>query len=92
MLYKRKGMKGIMKKINNQDYLEAANTGKNGFWIYLVVVLMTIFATLMVQAVLLGFAFFFEGNLDIFSYSPLNFTVGHHASFWRRPDCIIFGC
>jgi len=60
-----------MKNNNKQDYLEAANHGKNNFWIYLIVLLFTIFTTLVVQAVLLGFAFIIEGSLDIYSYEPL---------------------
>lgn len=60
-----------MKNNNKQDYLEAADQGKNNFWIYLIVLVFTIIATLVVQAVLLGIAFIFEGNLDIFSYAPL---------------------
>jgi membrane protease YdiL (CAAX protease family) len=59
-----------MKSMTKTDYVEAANQGKNGFWIYLLVIVMTVGLTFVVQAILLGVGFFFEGNLDIFSYPP----------------------
>lgn len=58
-------------KVRKLDYLEAANQGKNKFWIYMIVLIVTVLATLIMQAVLLGAAYFIEGNLDIFSYPPL---------------------
>ncbi len=60
-----------MKNTQRPDYLKAADAGRNQFWIYLIVLVMAIIVTLIVQAVLLGFAYVMEGNLDILSYPPL---------------------
>ena len=51
---------------------EIGEKEKDSFWRYALVTIFVVGIMILFQAILIGIAYLIEGNLDVFSYSPIN--------------------